>query len=49
MENISSMSFNPRQSDEMCTLSDFKELSFDELNKYQKLLTCKANQDYKNR
>ncbi len=49
MDSISSVPFNPRQSDEMCTLSDFKELSQDELNKYHKLLTMKANQDYKNR
>jgi hypothetical protein len=49
MENITSMSFNPRQSDEMCTLSDFKDLSTDELNKYHKLLTCNAGQAYKNR
>ena len=49
MDSISSLPFIPRQSDEMCTLADFKELSQDELNKYHKLLTMKANQDYKNR
>ena len=49
MDSFSTPTFIPRQSEEVFTLSEFKELAEQELNKYSKLFTMKVSQDYKNR
>lgn len=49
MDHISNLNSNPRQAEPLNTLTEFKEFAETELNKYNKLLLMKGNQDYKNR